>query len=242
MTLDDYARLVGGSCRERRWRRSRRRGAGACTPSLPSPRGDRPSQAVQSPRLRKASAAIERLSPPLTGRWPAGCAADPPRKGERQTSPSAPRPSATSPSRWRRIAACSADRRADYHDAALPPHHALVAFGLWLRHALGVHALVHVGAHGTLEWLPGKTVALTQELLSRNRHRRPAGHLSLHRQQSRRGGPGQAPHRRHHARPPAAAAVGRRAGRGPAEARAPGRRICAGRRARPPPPRPAGQD
>jgi len=56
----------------------------------------------------------------------------------------------------------SADRRADYHDAALPPHHALVAFGLWLRHALNVHALVHVGAHGTLEWLPGKTVALTQ--------------------------------------------------------------------------------
>ena len=27
----------------------------------------------------------------------------------------------------------SADRRADYHDPALPPHHALVAFGLWLR-------------------------------------------------------------------------------------------------------------
>ncbi|MFI0846740.1 cobaltochelatase subunit CobN, partial [Mesorhizobium sp. IMUNJ 23232] len=56
----------------------------------------------------------------------------------------------------------SADRRADYHDAALPPRHALVAFGLWLRQTLGVHALVHVGAHGTLEWLPGKTVALSQ--------------------------------------------------------------------------------
>ena len=56
----------------------------------------------------------------------------------------------------------SADRRADYHDPALPPRHALVAFGLWLRRALGVHALTHVGAHGTLEWLPGKTVALTE--------------------------------------------------------------------------------
>ena len=54
-----------------------------------------------------------------------------------------------------------ADRRADYHDPALPPRHALVAFGSWLREALGVHALVHVGAHGTLEWLPGKTVALS---------------------------------------------------------------------------------
>ena len=56
----------------------------------------------------------------------------------------------------------SADRRADYHDPTLPPRHELVAFGLWLRKALDVHALVHVGAHGTLEWLPGKTVALGQ--------------------------------------------------------------------------------
>ena len=54
-----------------------------------------------------------------------------------------------------------ADRRADYHDPALPPRHALIAFGVWLRETLGCHALVHVGAHGTLEWLPGKTVALT---------------------------------------------------------------------------------
>jgi cobaltochelatase CobN len=55
----------------------------------------------------------------------------------------------------------AADRRADYHDAALPPRPALVAFGLWLREQLGCHALIHVGAHGTLEWLPGKTVALS---------------------------------------------------------------------------------
>lgn len=55
-----------------------------------------------------------------------------------------------------------ADRRADYHDPALPPRHALVAFGLWLRAAEGVQALAHMGAHGTLEWLPGKTVALTE--------------------------------------------------------------------------------
>jgi cobaltochelatase CobN len=55
----------------------------------------------------------------------------------------------------------SADRRADYHDPTLPPRHALIAFGLWLRSKLGVHALVHIGAHGTLEWLPGKTVAMS---------------------------------------------------------------------------------
>lgn len=56
----------------------------------------------------------------------------------------------------------SADRRADYHDPTIPPRHELVAFGLWLQHALRVHAIVHVGAHGTLEWLPGKTIALSE--------------------------------------------------------------------------------
>jgi cobaltochelatase CobN len=55
----------------------------------------------------------------------------------------------------------SGDRRADYHDPARPPGHALVAFGLWLRHVARVDAIVHMGAHGTLEWLPGKAVALT---------------------------------------------------------------------------------
>jgi cobaltochelatase CobN len=54
------------------------------------------------------------------------------------------------------------DRRADYHDPKLPPRHELLAFGLWLRETLGCHAIVHVGAHGTLEWLPGKTVTLSQ--------------------------------------------------------------------------------
>ncbi len=55
------------------------------------------------------------------------------------------------------------ERRADYHDPALPPRHALVAFGLWLRHVARADALVHMGAHGTLEWLPGKAVALSAE-------------------------------------------------------------------------------
>ena len=38
-----------------------------------------------------------------------------------------------------------------------------MAFGLWLQHVAEVDALVHMGAHGTLEWLPGKAVALTAE-------------------------------------------------------------------------------
>ncbi len=54
----------------------------------------------------------------------------------------------------------AADRRTDYHDPALPPRHELLAFGLWLQK--NTDALIHLGAHGTLEWLPGKTVALSR--------------------------------------------------------------------------------
>src|SRR5262245_15431919 len=53
------------------------------------------------------------------------------------------------------------DRRATYHDPSLAPRHAVLAFGLWLRHEARADAIVHLGAHGTLEWLPGKAVALT---------------------------------------------------------------------------------
>ncbi len=52
-------------------------------------------------------------------------------------------------------------RDADYHDLSRMPRHSYVAFYLWLQ-AQGIHALIHVGAHGTLEWLPGKSVALSQ--------------------------------------------------------------------------------
>jgi len=50
-------------------------------------------------------------------------------------------------------------RDADYHDLSRVPRHAYVAFYLWLR--TQADSLVHVGAHGTLEWLPGKAVALS---------------------------------------------------------------------------------
>ncbi|WP_277969084.1 cobaltochelatase subunit CobN [Sphingomonas echinoides] len=51
-------------------------------------------------------------------------------------------------------------RAEQYHDLSACPRHGYVAFYLWLR-ALEMDALVHVGAHGTLEWLPGKAVALS---------------------------------------------------------------------------------
>ncbi len=54
-------------------------------------------------------------------------------------------------------------RKADYHDTALPPCHGYVAFYLWLRQIERLDALVHCGTHGTLEWLPGKSVALSED-------------------------------------------------------------------------------
>ena len=54
-----------------------------------------------------------------------------------------------------------ADRYESYHDMQRPPRHAYVAFYLWLRTQTDV--LIHMGAHGTLEWLPGKAVALSAD-------------------------------------------------------------------------------
>ncbi len=53
------------------------------------------------------------------------------------------------------------DRKDSYHDPDLPPRHAYVAFYLWLKQVERVHAILHLGTHGTLEWLPGKAVALS---------------------------------------------------------------------------------
>jgi cobaltochelatase CobN len=51
-------------------------------------------------------------------------------------------------------------RDSDYHDLSRTPRHSYVAFYLWLR-SLKIDAVIHMGAHGTLEWLPGKSVALS---------------------------------------------------------------------------------
>ncbi|VXC76576.1 Aerobic cobaltochelatase subunit CobN [Burkholderia sp. 8Y] len=50
---------------------------------------------------------------------------------------------------------------ASYHDAELVPPHSYLAFYFWLRLRFNADALVHVGKHGNLEWLPGKSVALS---------------------------------------------------------------------------------
>jgi len=54
------------------------------------------------------------------------------------------------------------DPKTSYHDPALPPPHGYLAFHIWLNRQFGAHAVVHVGKHGNLEWLPGKALALTE--------------------------------------------------------------------------------
>ncbi len=53
------------------------------------------------------------------------------------------------------------DPAATYHDPALVPPHGYIAFNVWLREIFAAHAVVHVGKHGNLEWLPGKALALS---------------------------------------------------------------------------------
>ena len=54
------------------------------------------------------------------------------------------------------------DPKATYHDPALVPPHGYLAFHAWLREDFSAHAVVHLGKHGNLEWLPGKALALSE--------------------------------------------------------------------------------
>jgi cobaltochelatase CobN len=53
------------------------------------------------------------------------------------------------------------DPSAVYHSPDLPPPHYYLAFYRWIRDFFGAHAVIHLGKHGNLEWLPGKGAALS---------------------------------------------------------------------------------
>ncbi|MBB1519300.1 cobaltochelatase subunit CobN [Aquipseudomonas guryensis] len=55
------------------------------------------------------------------------------------------------------------DAAAVYHDPDLVPPHGYLAFYCWLRRAFACDAVIHVGKHGNLEWLPGKSVGLSEQ-------------------------------------------------------------------------------
>jgi len=48
-----------------------------------------------------------------------------------------------------------------YHDPSMPPSHHYLAAYRWLEEGFGAHAVVHLGKHGTLEWLPGKNLGMS---------------------------------------------------------------------------------
>ncbi len=56
-----------------------------------------------------------------------------------------------------------ADKKTGYHDATMPPRHGYLAFYWWLHDVAGIDALIHLGTHGNLEWLPGKATALSPQ-------------------------------------------------------------------------------
>jgi cobaltochelatase CobN len=50
-----------------------------------------------------------------------------------------------------------------HHDPDLIPPHFYLAFYTWLRKVVGIDAIVHFGKHGNLEWLPGKSLSLSED-------------------------------------------------------------------------------
>ena len=102
-----------------------------------------------------------------------------------------------------------ADPIGTYHAPDMPPPHHYLAFYRWLGtpsgRRWGADAIVHLGKHGTLEWLPGKALALSAACYPDAALGDVPALLPLRRQRPGRGDAGQAarPRRRH--RPPAAA-------------------------------------
>ncbi|SER50721.1 cobaltochelatase subunit CobN [Rhizobium sp. NFR03] len=54
------------------------------------------------------------------------------------------------------------DPKETYHAPDLVPPHGYLAFYAFLRQSFGAHAVIHMGKHGNLEWLPGKALALSE--------------------------------------------------------------------------------
>lgn len=55
------------------------------------------------------------------------------------------------------------DAVTDYHDPYLPPTHQYIAFYNWIEKVFGANAMIHLGTHGTLEFLPGRTTGLQED-------------------------------------------------------------------------------
>lgn len=50
-----------------------------------------------------------------------------------------------------------------YHDPHLSPPHHYLAYYRWIKHVFKADVVLHIGKHGSLEWLPGKGAGLSRE-------------------------------------------------------------------------------
>lgn len=55
------------------------------------------------------------------------------------------------------------DNTEEYHDIHMPPHHQYLAMYEWIINEFKADAVIHLGTHGTIEFLPGKEVAMSSE-------------------------------------------------------------------------------
>ncbi len=127
------------------------------------------------------------------------------------------------------------DPKTSYHDPDLVPPHSYFAFYFWLREEFGADALVHMGKHGNLEWLPGKALALSESCYPEAALGALPRDLSVHRQRSGRGRAGEAAGGRRRRRSSDAGDGARRELRAGGGARSADRRIRRGGGERPAP-------
>jgi cobaltochelatase CobN len=66
------------------------------------------------------------------------------------------------PSR-RKIIESNEDLLSAVHDKTKPPHHQYLAFYLWLEKVFKADAIIHLGTHGTLEFMKGKEVGMSSK-------------------------------------------------------------------------------
>ena len=57
--------------------------------------------------------------------------------------------------------------QSDIHSPDLPPPHRYLALYYWIENKFNSNAICHIGKHGTIEWLPGKSVGLSTQCFPR---------------------------------------------------------------------------
>lgn len=50
-----------------------------------------------------------------------------------------------------------------YHSTDITPPHQYISFYKWVKNVFKADVIVHIGTHGTLEWLPGKEIGLSSD-------------------------------------------------------------------------------